>query len=196
MGYHLAGFEVVGVDSAPQPRYPFTFYQADALTFPLAGFDAYHASPPCQSYSAALKHLAKPQPLLIEPVRARFKETGKPWVIENVEGAPIGRQADLFGANGVMLCGTGFGLRVYRHRLFESNVNLRGPGCVHRRPAMNPHNQAGRERIYAEFGRQDPEKLWRREMGVAWMSKQEGREAIPPVFTEHIGRQLADSFAV
>lgn len=91
---------------------------------------------------------------------------------------------------GARLCGTAFGLRVYRHRLFESSVAIVGTGCSHIQPAMNPHNQAGRNRIYAEFGRGDPEKVWRDEMGVAWMTKHGARESIPPVFTEYLGRQL------
>ena len=189
-GYHWAGFDVVGVDVEPQPRYPFEFIQADAMTFPFDGFDAIHASPPCQSYSAAFKHMAKPQPMLVDAMRERLMAQHRPWIIENVEGAPIPRQSDLMGAHGVMLCGTSFGLRVYRHRLFEAPFPVHGPPCSHTLPAMNPHNQAGRDRIYEEFGRSDPEVIWRREMGVEWMTKHGGRESIPPVFTEYLGRQL------
>jgi DNA (cytosine-5)-methyltransferase 1 len=90
----------------------------------------------------------------------------------------------------VTVCGTGLGLRVYRHRLFESNLPLVGTDCDHSRPAMNPHNQAGRDAMYEEFGRCDPEPRWRQEMGVPWMSRYDAREAIPPAYTEHIGRQL------
>lgn len=189
MGYHRAGFEVVGVDIKPQPRYPFEFHQADAMTFPLDGFDAIHASPPCQAYSLALRHLAAPQPMLVDAMRDRLQR-GAPWVIENVPGAPLVTASDLFGAHGVMLCGTAFGLRVYRHRLFEASFAIPSLGCCHRRHAMNPHRVEGRERMYAEFGRQDPEKVWRDEMGVSWMSRHETREAIPPAYTEYIGKQL------
>ena len=99
MGYHRAGFEVVGIDIAPQPNYPFEFVQADAMEFPLDGFDAIHASPPCQAYTALAtgKH-----PRLIEPMRERLASSGVPWVIENVVGAPL-RQP-------VLLCGSMFGL--------------------------------------------------------------------------------------
>ena len=194
MGYSRAGFEVVGVDVKFQKNYPFEFHQADAMTYPLEGFDAIHASPPCQSYSLALRHLAAPQPMLVDATRDRIR-VAEVWVIENVPGAPLATASDLFGAHGVMLCGTSFGLRVYRHRLFESNVPLRRRECSHKRHAMNPHSSEGRDRMYAEFGRQPPEKVWRDEMGVSWMSRHETREAIPPVFTEYIGRQLLKSLS-
>lgn len=201
-GYQRAGFYVVGVDIKPQPRYcGDEFVQADAMVLLaqalagygaewIQGFDAIHASPPCQSYSRSFKHLATPQPLLIEAVRERLVASGVPWVIENVEGAPIPKAADLFGRTGFVLCGTAFGLRIERHRLFESNVLMASSECHHQRHAMNPHNVAGRKRIYEEFGRGDPEKLWAREMGVEWMNRHETREAIPPVYTEWIGREL------
>lgn len=200
MGYHRAGFEVVGVDIAPQPRYPFEFVQEDAIDYlewviadPLeAYFDAIHASPPCQGYSKAMKHLSYPSPLLLEPVRKLLEKTGLPYIMENVEGAPIGKQDDLFGRMGVQVCGSALGLRVYRHRLFESNRPLMGTHCDHRRAALNPHNQKGRDRIYAEFGRQDPEVVWRKDMGVEWMHRYEAREAIPPAYTEYLGRQMLE----
>jgi DNA (cytosine-5)-methyltransferase 1 len=206
MGYHRAGFEVVGVDIDPQPHYPFEFHQAGALEwlrapgeFPrwrtLDAFDAIHASPPCQDYSKAMAHLAGDNyPRLIDPVRAALVEIGVPWVIENVVGAPLPSQSDLFGAHGVELCGTMFGLRVWRHRLFECSFPIEAPrGCNHSQPAMNPHNQLGRDRIYADGGRRDPEIPWREEMGVGWINKHEGREAIPPAYTEFIGEQLIRS---
>ena len=189
-GYHRAGFDVVGVDLSAQPRYPFEFHQADAMTFPLDGFDAVAASPPCQMYSRALRHMATPQPMLIDAIRARFATADLPWVIENVEGAPLPVASDLYGRHGVMLCGTAFGLRVYRHRIFETSFPVSGPPCRHTRSAMNPHNAKGREIMYAEFGRGDPEKVWLREMGVEWMNRHEGRESVPPVFTEYIGGYL------
>jgi DNA (cytosine-5)-methyltransferase 1 len=190
VGYHRAGFDVVGVDIAPQPNYPFELHQADAMTFPLEGFDAVHASPPCQMYSRALKHMSAPQPMLIDVVRVRLIANGAPWVIENVEGAPLPVQSTLLGQHGVMLCGTAFGMRVFRHRLFETSFEVSGPPCAHTRPAMNPHNAKGRELMYEEFGRGDPEKVWCRDMGIEWMGRYEAREAVPPAFTEHIGRQL------
>lgn len=194
-GYRRAGFtEIVGVDINSQPRYPFKFVQADALDIldnHLDRYDLIHASPPCQDYSRNMKHLAKPgTPRLIERVRDALDAIGFPYIIENVDGAPIGKQDDLFGRMGIQVCGTALGLRVYRHRLFESNFPLMGTHCDHRRPALNPHNQLGRDRIYDEFGRQDPEIIWRRDMGVEWMHKYEAREAIPPAYTEYLGKQL------
>jgi DNA (cytosine-5)-methyltransferase 1 len=188
MGYHRAGFEVVGVDNRPQPNYPFEFIQGDALAY-VRGLllgdwdwaDAVHASPPCQDYSTAMRH----------PVRELLQKTGLPWVIENVPGAPLPQQDTLDGRYGVELCGTMFGLRVYRHRLFETNFPVSAPrGCSHTAPPMNPHNQVGRDRIYAEFGRQDPDPIWNKAMGVEWMGRYEAREAIPPAYTELIGHQL------
>jgi DNA (cytosine-5)-methyltransferase 1 len=192
VGYHRAGFDVVGVDIKPQPRYPFEFHQADAMTYPLEGFDAIHASPPCQAYSLAFRHMANPQPMLIDAIRERLEGAGVPWIIENVVGAPLPDAPTLFGSEGCLLCGTSFGLRVQRHRLFETSFPVAAPDCHHTRHALNPHRAEGRERIYAEFGRGDPEKLWAKDMGVQWMSRHEAREAIPPAYTEWIGRQLME----
>ena len=119
MGYARAGFEVVGVDLKPQPRYPFEFHQADAMTFPFTGFDAIHASPPCQGYSI-MRNLPwlrdKDYPLLIEPTRERLIASGLPWVIENVMGAQ--RKANMQAG---FLCGQMFGIPVLRHRLFQTS---------------------------------------------------------------------------
>jgi DNA (cytosine-5)-methyltransferase 1 len=192
-GYHRAGFNVTGVDIEPRPKYPFEFVLADAMELLadaafLDQFAVIAASPPCQMYSSALKHMAHSQPMLIDAVREALQ--GRAYVIENVPGSEIPPQDDLFGRHGVELCGTQFGMRIYRHRLFESSHPMSAPPCRHRLQAMNPHNVAGREWIYREFGRQDPEIVWRREMGVEWMSKHGGRESIPPAFTEHLGRQM------
>lgn len=135
-GLRLAGFEVTGVDINPQPRYQSgTFAQADALTFPLEGFDCLFASPPCQSHSS-LRHLQKGKvyPCFIEEIRARFQTSGIPWCIENVEGAPLGSGGFL-----TMLCGTMFGLvtpngraEIRRHRLFEASFSVfPRPACQH-----------------------------------------------------------------
>jgi DNA (cytosine-5)-methyltransferase 1 len=191
-GYQRAGFHVTGVDTEPQPNYcGDEFVQSDALLFDLSDFDAVHASPPCQSYSVAFRHMATPKPKLLDAVLSRFRASGLPWVIENVVGAPLPSSDTLFGDHGVELCGTMFGLRIRRHRLFQTSSPISAPGhCDHSAAAMNPHNQAGRDRIYTEFGRQDPEAVWRREMGVDWMVKRGGRDAVPPAYTEHIGTQL------
>jgi DNA (cytosine-5)-methyltransferase 1 len=200
MGYHRAGWDVVGVDIEPQPHYPFEFHQGDALAWlgdPFgsgrwqAGFDAIHASPPCQDYSAAMRHISGDYPRLIEPTRELLIETGLPWIIENVPGAPLPTSMTLDGRFGVELCGSMFGLRVRRHRLFETSFPIGAPrSCDHRQPAMNPHNQDARDRMYVEYGRGDPELVWRAEMRVEWMSRYEAREAIPPAYTEHVGAVL------
>jgi len=186
-GLQLAGFRVTGVDIRPKPRYcGDEFHQADALTFDLDGYDFIWASPPCQSYSAAMKHLAKPQPMLIDPIRDRLEESGAVWVIENVVGAPL--------RHPFVLCGTMFGLRIHRHRLFESpHIFPLVPDCFASEPVLNPHRSESRKRIYAEFGKQDPEKLWRDEMGVHWMSRQGTREAIPPAYSKFIGEHALDA---
>lgn len=144
--------------------------------------DLVHASPPCQRFSAMSKCVpgtAESYPDLVEPVRAALIASGVPYVIENVVGAPL--------IDPVLLCGTSFGLRVRRHRLFECSFPVAVPECAHDGYVLNPHNTAGRARIYAEFGRCNPEVPWRREMGVEWMTGKEAREAVPPVFTEYLG---------
>ena len=118
VGYHRAGFDVVGVDINPQPRYPFEHHQGDAMTWPLEGFDVVHASPPCQAYVTLA---GDGWPDLIGPVLERLTAWGGPWVIENVPTAPI---------HGLTICGQSFGLGVRRHRVFASNVFLMGPGCA------------------------------------------------------------------
>ena len=102
-GLALAGYEVTGVDTMPQPRYPFRFIRADALEFPLDGFDLICASPPCQAYTAARHIRGNEHPRLIGPIRERLAASGIPWVLENVPGAPL--------INPVMLCGGMFGLK-------------------------------------------------------------------------------------
>ena len=192
-GYHRAGFEVVGVDNNPQPRYPFEFVHADAFDYTLAHwheFDAIHASPPCQLY-AATAHLPQCQdrdyPDLIEPVRLMLQLTGLPYIIENVVGAPI---------NGVTLCGLMFGLKVFRHRLFESNILLLQPSHIphgDRRIGMDGyctvagHGDAARGRIDTYHRRK---ATWQAAIDIDWMAKYEMTQAIPPAYTEYLGRQL------
>src|SRR5262245_29670527 len=108
MGYHRAGFDVVGVDINPQPNYPFHVVRDDALEFLRTGswvdrYDAIHASPPCQAYSVLRRANPDAQyPDLIAPTRELLEQTGLPWVIENVPGAPL--------AYSIELCGSMFGL--------------------------------------------------------------------------------------
>ena len=203
MGYHRAGFDVVGVDIEPQKNYPFEFVQADAIEY-LADrgkeLDAIHASPPCQAYSKAMKHLSNGAPMLIDETRDQLAATGRLWVIENVEGAPLATCSTLWGEHGVLLCGTMFGMRIFRHRKFETNFKISQPKpCDHTIVPLNPHRAdgdpggpiAGRARMRAEFGNDiNCEKIWAKEMGVDWMSRLEARQAIPPAFTEVIGRRL------
>jgi DNA (cytosine-5)-methyltransferase 1 len=199
MGYHRAGFHVVGVDIEDQPNYPFEFVRDDALRFMDAGLweewgiMAIHASPPCQDYvqwqgiNKARNGSAPEHPRLIEPVRKLLIRSGVPWVIENVVGAPL--------LNSVLLCGSMFGLGVRRHRLFESSELLLRPGCSH----------TGDE--IAVYGKLDGRRIWTRAdgtevraartleqahkaMGIDWMTWDELREAIPPAYTEYIGGQL------
>lgn len=182
----MAGFSVVGVDIDNQPRYPYQFFKQDVMSLDTdwikRNFDAVHASPPCQSYSSAFKHMAHPQPMLIDDVRQILQRTGLPYIIENVVGAPL--------IDPVVVCGTGLGMRIYRHRLFESNFKLVGTKCDHRNLAMNPHNFQGRARIYREFPGESPEVVWGKEMGVQWMNKHETRESIPPLYTKYLGEQM------
>jgi len=195
-GYARAGFHVVGVDIKNYPRNPHPIIVADAVDYCRAHgheYDIIHASPPCQSYSRAFRHMAKPQPMLIDVIRKALVETGKPWIIENVQGAPLTFESDLFGAHGVLLCGTMFGLQIYRHRLFETSFSLPYPPAHnHSKPAMNPFNNAGWHHIRTTHGiKHTPEKVWRLEMEVSWMSQKGAREAVPPRYTEWIGRHCS-----
>ncbi len=206
MGYAQAGFEVVGVDLRPQPHYPFEFHQADAFEFmqalvygsgigsdtgrlTLSMFDSIHASPPCQAYSRAKSIHRKPHADLIPATRKILQASGLPYVIENVVLAPL--RADL------TLCGTMFGLPTRRHRLFESNVDLSWPpfSCCCRGEAakgnlFNLHNSVQRRLYLARQGFARSADALRDSLGVPWMNMDEAQEAIPPAYTEWVGRQL------
>jgi len=155
-GYSRAGFEIVGVDHQPMPRFPFEFVQGDALEYLEQHgheFDAIHASPPCQAYSAAMRHLSNGAPKLIDAVRERMERIENPWIIENVEGAPLATRTTMFGEHGVKLCGTQFGLRIWRHRLFETSFPVRSAGpCRHDGHPINPHRAESRKRLREEAG--------------------------------------------
>lgn len=197
VGYHRAGFtEIVGVDLAEQKRYPFEFVRGDALSY-LAEhgheFDAIHASPPCQSYSDLAKRNRNGDawPRLIEPVRDILSRTGLPYVIENVEGAPM--------LNAVVLCGTMFTeLRVIRHRLFEANFPIIVPPhgkhpLVHTFDRRKNHYGKTDERkdyVQVTGGGNCTIVAAREAMGISWMTKKEINEAIPPAYTEYIGGYL------
>lgn len=188
-GYQEAGFYVVGVDIRPQPRYVGDeFHQGDAIEFLLEHgeeFDAIHASCPCQRYSLAQRINRREHPDLIDPTRAALEATGRPWVIENVPGAPL--------RDPVELCGAMFGLRTYRHRLFEA-----GGGFALDAPAHPAHTartaKMGRPVGPGEFmhivGNFSNVALAREVMGMPWATRDELREAIPVAYTRHVGNRL------
>lgn len=189
-GYRRAGFEVVGVDIEAQRHYPFEFHRADALEYPLEGFDVIHASPPCQAYSKAQRLNGRDHPRLIEPIRDRLKATGLPYVIENVVGAPL--------ENPVMLCGTMFGLKTERCRLFEMNVPLPLILDYQRTEKMAKMGRAADDdefiHICGHFP--DPPRA-RTVMGIDWpMTRAELAEAIPPAYTEWVGRYILGVLAL
>ena len=183
-GLIAAGFEVVGVDIANHAKnYPGHFIQGDALNPPvrLEDFDFVWASPPCQAYSTAMKHLSNGVPKLIDCVRRMLEGCGCLWVIENVVGAPL--------RSPTVLCGTQFGMRVHRHRLFEAPwLFALMPDCDKSGEILNPHRSTSRERFYEKHGRQDPEKYWAKEMGVEGLTRKEVRESIPPAYAEFIAK--------
>jgi DNA (cytosine-5)-methyltransferase 1 len=189
MGYHRAGFEVVGVDVRPQPHYPFEFHQADALTYSLDGFDVVHASPPCQRWSALNNGTwgnARGHADLIGPVRERLIGLGVPYVIENVPGAPL--------RDPVLLCGSMFGLRIdgvgylRRHRLFESNVPVAGGTCLHVGQALGVygHGRGGGPLKGRSLAAADARTI----MEIYWATRDGVAQAIPPAYTEHIGKSI------
>ena len=203
-GYARAGFDVVGVDVKPQPRFPFRFAQLDAIGFLenapayVATFDAIHASPPCQAFTAyRRKGHVKDSPDLVGVTRELLEATGLPFVIENVEGAPL--------VDPVMICGSMFDpvMSIRRHRLFESNWGLEAPTwpCRHRLQVGRFYPGGASRRDYGdsrtlvratvEVGTWDiPVDVQREAMDIDWMELGELSEAIPPAYTELIGRQL------
>lgn len=199
MGYHRAGFDVVGVDIKPQPRYPFTFVEGDALEFAATWadtFDAIHASPPCQGYLnehfrvTPSGHVRKEHPKLIAATRNLLCRHGRPYVIENIESAR--RQM----IRPITLCGTSFGLTVKRHRCFETSFVVLAPHCAHLTEAKYPTQfrpKSGQKPLACHvqvYGNGKGAALWPAAMGIDWMHRMELAQAIPPAYTEYIGRQL------
>lgn len=195
MGYARAGFDVVGVDIRPQPRFPFAFVRGDALRPPLRldAFDAIHASPPCQAYSMASRgqrNAGKEYPDLVAATRALLESSGLPWVIENVPGAPI--RPD------VVVCGCQVGLELRRVRWFETSwqaFDLAHP-CDHRGPVLSVVGHGTpthvRDIWRAKYGRNPTIHEYRAAMGIDWMNRGELSQAIPPAYTEPIGRALLE----
>jgi len=193
-GYSYAGFEIVGIDKFRQKRYPFEFIQMDALEVTpsfLAGFDVIHASPPCQKYSDLQKRTGLEYPDLIEPTRQILQASGKPYIIENVDTAPL--------ENPVMLCGRMFSeLRVYRHRLFESNMEFEVPPHPTHDKLVFTHDK--RKHHYKRFdngmfiqvtgGGNGTIEQKRRAMNISWMIHKEINESIPPAYTKYLGEQI------
>jgi DNA (cytosine-5)-methyltransferase 1 len=193
-GYQNAGFYVHGVDKDPQPRYAGDeFTQADALAVLcdssfLAGFDAIHASFPCQAFLEGTLAPATPVPDLVTPGRPLLNASGLPWVMENVMGAPLDRDRS------IVLCANTFGLRTYRHRRFEYSRHLELVAPEHLAHVKRAPNRRRRERwlagdhasITGDVGTYvGPEA-----MGIDWMTGNGLSEAIPPAYTEWVGRQL------
>lgn len=202
-GYAEAGFYVAGVDLAPQPNYQWAFRQGDALAFVVEHmdeirreYDVIHASPPCQNYlnlGAVNRKLGRDydHPDLIAATRELLTETGLPYVIENVEDAA----PELRGP--VRICGTGLGLPIRRHRLFESSIPLEGVACDHRAfrekkywTSWRPKGQHRLSTVVQVYGNSGGKHEWPAAMGIDWMTNDEMSEAVPPLYAEHVGRQV------
>jgi DNA (cytosine-5)-methyltransferase 1 len=198
-GYHLAGFEVIGVDLYFQKRYPFEFIQGDA--FEVApkiweAFDAIHASPPCLAYADEGHRYRTNHPDLIPQTREMLIEFGLPWVIENVDTAPL--------RNPMMLCGTMFpGVRVIRHRMFESSIYMEGPPhrgkhppvfSYDKRRAPNGTNEWD-DYVTVTGGGNCGIDAARDAMGIRWATIRELNQAIPPAYTQYVGERLLAAVA-
>lgn len=194
VGYARAGFTVVGVDNRQQRHYPYQLYIREAIEFIRAygsRYDVIHASPPCNIHSTLPSAEAKESMVdLIPETREALESTGKVWIIENVAKAPLHHPT--------LLCGSMFGLRsargyLQRHRLFESNIPLFAPGpCRHEGDAIGVygHGSAGvgpNKRMKTANVAEARELL-----GIDWMTRNELVQAIPPAYTEFLGRQLLD----
>jgi DNA (cytosine-5)-methyltransferase 1 len=200
MGYHRAGFQVVGVDIKPQPRYPFEFHLADALDFLgayrrgyVGKFNVINASPPCQAYTVANNIHGREHPDLLPATRDGLIKSGIPWVIENVPGAPM--------RHAVVCCGLAFGLNVKRHRFFESSELILTPPCpghagdwllVFGHSVLHRAHVSGRAKGGGPILRRKEAGIaaGRAAMGIDWMTRAELSEAIPPAYTEFIGAAL------
>lgn len=204
-GYAYAGFEVTGIDIKKQNRYPYKFIQMDVMRLRpehiVEHFDAIHASPPCQLYSSLGQlhqgtDYHERHPDLVEPTRRLLEKTGLPYVIENVPGAPL--------LDPIVLCGSSFGLRVRRHRLFECNFPIVAPPCDHgwqqARPLYNKSQYKGGKRkvlsgtvnVYGQGCGLGPGEIevWRDVMEMPGHTLRGMSQAIPPAFTEYIGNRL------
>ncbi len=186
MGYHRAGFEVVGVDIKFQKNYPFEFHCADAFAFLEKHgheFDVIHASPPCQAFSTSSSNNKK-YPELYCAMRSKLDALGLPWVIENVIGAPY--------RHGVKLCGSMFGLVVRRHRNFETRDLILNPlRCDHAGP--RPKTVTGKSGGVTKHSDKGVKEEWPSYMQMPWATPAEVTQAIPPAYTEWIGQRLMEA---
>jgi len=205
-GYDRAGFEVVGVDTEPQPRYPFEFVRADALTvldtfdefcWAHGDFDAIHASPPCQDHSPTRDFGGDHGTgWLLAATLERLHGFPVPWIVENVAGSPLPHQDDLFGSSGLTLCGCMFSeLRglLYEDRLFEASFGIPQPGHVlHQWPQTKMGRQPKPGECMQLTGHFSDAEEGRRRMRAPWMNRDGLAQAIPPAFTEYIGTRLLE----
>lgn len=199
-GLQRAGFEVTGIDIADQPRYPFEFLQGDVSQafirhqasditerLPAFWFDLIWASPPCQGRTAYRRRPGHVAPVdtdrMIASTRALLRSTGVPYIIENVPGAPL--------ESPVLLCGSMFGLDVRRHRLFECSFPVLAPACRHdlqRGSFPQATNRVNRRKTVEVGVWRIPLETQRHAMGIDWMNLEELSEAIPPAYSEFLGR--------
>jgi len=181
VGLFKAGFDMAGCDNKPQPHYPFRFILADAREVSLEKYDCFSASPPCQRFTWAARRWHKEYENCLEEVRERLLGTGKPFMLENVPGSPL--------SNYVRLNGTMFGLRVIRERWFECHgfeVGLLPSPLSIKSPI-----QTGQYFTVAGHGGDSKDcrlSTWQKAMGIAWMTKQELTQAIPPAYSEYLGK--------
>jgi hypothetical protein len=190
MGYHRAGFDVIGVDIVDQPDYPFEFYQADALAARNYASDAIHASPPCQASCNLTKgtNAGRRYNQLIPQTRERLAQTGLPTVIENVQGSDLRRD--------LTLCGEMFGLDVIRHRYFECSFPVTQPVHIkHRGRVSGMRHGVWYEgpyvAVYGDGGGKGSVVQWQKAMGIDWTDNRKSiAEAVPPAYTEYVGTQL------
>jgi DNA (cytosine-5)-methyltransferase 1 len=186
-GIAQAGFLVDGVDIEYQKRYPFKFCQGDMLDWPLEGYDAIFVAPPCQRWTKQLRcrpELRETYPDLITPMRPRLEASGVPYVIENVEGAPL--------LNPVRLCAAMFGKEMYRHRLFECGGGFQvcaPPHPEHRvRASRAGHWEPGT--YFSMSGHVAPMWKAREVMEIDWMPRESLAEAVPPYMSRYIALHL------
>ena len=189
MGLYRAGFDVVGWDRKAGLSYPFKRHIGDAIYADLGGFDFVWASPPCQKHCAFAHLHQKDYECFIDPIREKLKAWGGPYIIENVPGAPL--------FNTVQLCGSAFGLKVRRHRIFESNLPLVGVQCRHKEQGTpidvsgTGGNRVNRRRDDHGGNCHKPRNIKEAQdaIGISWMNREEIAQAIPPAYSEYLGKQ-------